>query len=59
MSRKQKIGALCLALCLALFCSACGAPQSRDAESLAQPFPGPYALLCMPCGEPPDGESVL
>jgi hypothetical protein len=22
-------------------------------------IPGPYALLCVPCGEPPDGESVL
>ena len=33
MSRKQTIGALCLALCLALFCSACGAPQSQAGEA--------------------------
>ena len=33
MSRKQRIGALCLALCLALFCSACGAPQSQTGEA--------------------------
>ena len=33
MSRKQRIGVLCLALCLALFCSACGAPQSQTGEA--------------------------
>ena len=32
MSRIQRIGMLCLALCLVLFCAACGTPQSQEEQ---------------------------